>query len=622
MTQIFLISERDDLAQSIGRFLRFKEGIEINSTFPPALPKETAQKAQWVPQTFRKLAAWLDSQAEKSSPEGTALFNAIAIIDVPSLTSLDELDPIDRTKDWSAVVAMLVLAFPEIHWVLLSPFDPGEPLLKRFHFPQTASFFADFEAILQLHDDGFSPLFDPAGLRNESRRHLALRKEAAYVPLRRPCAVAIDEEENYSYFNAYTAYRFGYRCHVVTSYRMMDEVLGGNGENRIDLSFEDIYLNFPDKKQSLSKVEVRDNEFKALTKIPMRIFVTGGHTQTAAEQDTWELNKEYLKGRTGNCFYSKMMYKPESGVFDVWLRSGLQEKLRGSDGKAAGFVWPPPKTLATSETGGTHSAPGRLLQIAERMIRSAGRILKNAESVREAVHGATLALEAQEYLGHRTPTTSLDAVSLKHQSEVMAECMFYGVEYNLDIKSRFKEIKDEVESIGIWFRSKTREVSKLNSEIGILSDLLLRFRDFNQYDEERAGLSELRHLHRRLWLKRNKVWAWLFYPARWYIDQLLRSVIIFVLAIVGWLVIFGCLYGHVFGDHHKLGGNPFDVESAFTHGFEDAITAFFGMQPPHDFSLLEKMGAGAVWLTLLVIVLSFVHLGIFVSHLYSIVARK
>jgi hypothetical protein len=625
MTQMFLITERDELAKSIGRYLRFKEGIEISSIFPPAPPKESSNgeeqfrigKVQWVPHTFQKLSAWIEGQAQQESTGDSALFNAVAIIDAPSLTSLAELDPIDRTKGWSAVVAMLIMAFPEIHWAIISPYDPGNTLLRKLHFPQTATFFNDLDLILQFHDEGFSPLFDPAGLRAEIRRHLALRTDASYIPLREHYAVAIDEEENYSYFNAYTAYRFGFCCHVVTSYGMMRKMLGGSDTTGIALSFEDIYLNFPDKRLSISKIRVRDREFEALTKVDKRIFVTGGHKLTTAERDTWELNDRYLNERKAQGFYSKVMFKPESGVFDVWMRSGLQQQLRASGGKAQGFVWPPRKTVATSDIGGTHSAPGRLLLIADRMIRRAGRILKNAESVPEAVHGATLTLEAQEYLGHRTPTTSLDAVALKHQLEVLAECMFYGVEYHLDTKSRFREIEQEVESIGIWFRSHTREVSKLNAEIGMLSDLVLSFRNFNQFNEEQAGLSKLRHLYRQLWFERNKSWAWLVYPARWYIDHLLSSIAVFIAALSAWLLVFGGIYAFI--PHSPPG---IEVESAYTHGLEDAVVTFFGMQPPHELFQMEGVRPIIIWISMMAIIMSFVHLGIFVSHLYSIIARR
>jgi len=157
MTHVFIITERDDFAQSVGRYLRFKEGIIVESIFPPALPKDPApgageeggaahvSKLQWVPQTFRKLASWLESRVGRASGEGS-LFNAIALMDVPSLVSLDELDPIDRVRDWTSVVGMLLLAFPEVHWAILSPYRPPDPLLKEAHFPQTVSFFDDLDA--------------------------------------------------------------------------------------------------------------------------------------------------------------------------------------------------------------------------------------------------------------------------------------------------------------------------------------------------------------------------------------------------------------------------------------------------------------------------------------------
>lgn len=618
MGQVLIITERNDLARSLGRYLRFKEGIETKSTFPPALPNRASKvgKIEWVPQTFRKLVAWVEAQAAGAGGDHS-LLNTLALVDVPSLHSLDELDPIDRTKDWPSVVGMLVLAFPEVHWVFVSPFRPAGELLAKAHFPRTASFFQDLGAILELHDDGFSPLFDPAGLRHEIRLRLGLRPEAAYVPLRKHCAAALDEEQNYAYFNAYTAYRFGYRGHVITSHGLMNEVLRGEDAGDLRLTFEDIYLNFPDKRQGLSKIITRDKEFGALRCVRTRVFVTGGHKLTAAEHATWDLNDKYLRRRRPLGFYSKVMFKPESGVFDIWERSGLRRRLRATGGKAEGFVWPPPRAVVTSEAAGMHSAPGRLLLIAELMIRRAGRILKNTATVPDAVHGATLALEAEEYLGHRTPTTSLEAVSLKHHLEVLAECMFYGVEYHLDTRARFKEIEREIDSIGVWFRSQTREVSKLNAEIGIQSDLVLSFRNFNQFNEEQAALSQVRHLYRHLWYRRHKSWAWLFYPARWYFDHLLSSLPVFIAALAGWLFVIGSTFGLLTGAHPGE-----EVESQFVHGFEMAIASFFGMQPAHDLSVLEGDGSVVVWVTIVVIILSFIHLGIFVSHLYSIIARR
>jgi hypothetical protein len=637
VTLLFLITQREDLPQSIERYFRFRGGADVKVIVPPILPKGLARlgKLQWVPETFRKIADAIESHAGQVSGRSSVLLRAVGLIEVPRLGGLDDLDPIDRTKGWNGVVAMLVLAFPEIHWALLSPYDPSQlpdsdkntidrDLLRRFHFPQMNTFCDDLETILKFHDEGFTPLFDPIGLRLKIRERMAIRPAADYIPLRKTCAVSIDEEETYSYFHGYAAYRFGYRCHVVTSFGMMNEVLktrqqddGNLGKDKIALSFEDIYLNFPDRRTSLSRIEVRDQIFQDLREVPFRIFVTSGHQNTKSEIEIQTDNDRYRESLASK-YYNEVLYKPESGVFDIWSRSGMKERLKGSGGTAPDFVWPPGPMDLTNPAGGTHSAPGRLLVIAETLIRRASRVSKNAESVSEALYGATLALEAQEYLGLRTPTTSLDAISLKHRLEVLGECMFYGVEYHLDTESRFSEIEQEMECIGIWFREETRDVSKLNAEIGMLSELVLTYRSFDQFNEEQSGLAQLRHVHRRLWCKRNKWWAWLAWPVRWYVDHLLVSIPRFIGAIVLWLLAFSVLYSW---KSHAIVSEA-GVEPNFLHGLEDSIIAFFGMQPPHEILQLEQVGWLTVWLTMFIIVTGFAHLGIFISHVYVLMSRR
>jgi hypothetical protein len=231
------------------------------------------------------------------------------------------------------------------------------------------------------------------------------------------------------------------------------------------------------------------------------------------------------------------------------------------------------------------------------------------------IHGAVLALDAQEYLGHRTPTTSLEAISQKHHLEVLAECMFYGVEYNMDMKSRFEEIKREIRSVGGWFRPRTRRQSMLNAEIRILSELVLTYRNYNQFDEEQSCLARLRNAYRHLWYQRRKAWAWLFYPARWYVDFLLVSLLRFGLAITFWIFLVGTLY-------NLLMNSPKDdpMPAEMWHGYADSMVSFFGLQPPHE--MAELYPGGAIWVCMAAILLGFVHLGIFISHLYSMMARR
>lgn len=621
MAQVFLITEHKDLASAVKRYLYNKERIEVVATTFPRQVRGTGQesRAHWVPHTFSKLSDWLETSAEQTCLTKFGLFNSICLVEVPSLTSLRELDPIDRTKDWPAVVGMLILAFPELIWGLITPYKPQNPFLERLHFLEPANFWQRLESLIDLQKSGFSALFDPDGFRNAIREQISQRSEAQYVPLRKERAVTIDEEESYAYFNAYVAYRFGFRCNVVTSHQMMTSLLGPENQDPITVSFEDIYLNFADRRKSMSRLKERDARCRALSSVPNRIFVTSGHSRTPHEQLTASQNETYLNERTADKrYYTKTLFKPGSGVFDIWKKSGLCDRFALNEGKAHSFVWPPLTDPEKQSTEGTHSAPGRLLWIAERLIQRASKIHGQLDSVTQAVYGATLTLEAQEYLGYRTPTTSLDAIALKHQLEVVAECMFYGIEYHLDTRSRFDEIEREVDCVGTWFRSETRETSELNAEIGMVSDLVLTFRNYNQFSEEQAALIRLRDLHRRLWVRRHRPWSWPIWPFRFYIDALLVSIPRFVFAIFCWLIFFGVLYGSLPTQVDREGNGP----DLLLHGFEDAIAAFFGMQPPHDFLAVEKAGELMVWVTLFIIFMGFVHLGIFVSHLYSIMARR
>jgi len=151
----------------------------------------------------------------------------------------------------------------------------------------------------------------------------------------------------------------------------------------------------------------------------------------------------------------------------------------------------------------------------------------------------------------------------------------------------------------------------------MISDPVLTFRNHNQFSEEQAGLTKVRDLHRQLWVRRHSPWSWLVWPVRYYVDMLLASIPNFVIAIIGWLVVFGILYA--LSAHQATAA---DAGPGVLHGMEDAIAAFFGMQPPPDFEEVEQTGELMVWLTLFVILVGFVHLGIFVSHLYSIMSRR
>jgi len=620
MTHVFVITESVHLADSISRFFRYTRGIEHIHRI---IFSQDIHSEKRVLPVFRQIA----DAIERGSNEGLGpqeLRNAIAIIDLvdANLEKLEDLNPITRGPKRASVVAMLVLAFPEIHWVFVTPHQPiNSALFAQAHLLRASNPLAE---ILALCDGKFTNLFDATNLRNLIRRKMrdvAWQSDqiTSHLPLRRALAAAVDEEETYVYFNAYTAYRFGFRSHAVTSYAMMKMLFESSSQAHHEptlLTFEDIYLNFPDEVPDvhLSNLEKRTEKFGKLEESTYRIIVTVGHRY---DQQAWKSNLDYLQNLRSQGKFCNILYKPLAGIFDLWKKSGLRGWLHADRGLGPDFRWPPPRADADDHQG-HHSAPGRLLEIADRLIERAERILQSATSVPDAVHGAVLALEAQELLGNKTPTTTLEALALKHELEVTAECMFYGVEYNFDVKTRIKDIQRDVKSIGNWFRSKTRRRSELNAEFGILSELVRIFRQYNQFDEEQECLQQIREVHRHLWFRKHKSWAWIFYPARWYIEYLLGRMHRFVAAIALWIFALGLLFH---ASEQQSGSWLAKFSGTLVHVF----TSFFGLQPPHEMAMHapdSALNLPLAWAVIFAIAIGFVHLGIFVSHLYSIIARK
>lgn len=655
MSQVFLIIKTNLLAKSLENYFKTVRGNTPIRILVPADPKY-GDDDQWTAQVFRQIADTIEEQ----SGADINLLNAVAIVDLlpKDFYEIDDFNPIapmSRENRWTVVIAMLVLAFPEIHWVFSSVnASPHSSLLHEAH---TINFTTLYETsfntfpFLALHDQGYTALFDAAGLRQIIRDRIIRTPlednlAASYIPARREFAASIDEERSYAYFNAYCAYRFGFRSQVVTSYGMMQRLFGirlsedNSGEDGPSafnpntanlpvhteypsLVFEDIYLRFPDfdSQVSLSDIAARDDEFPKLSEVKHRIFVTIGHRQTD-DPDRWRKNRDYLlylNGcmSNGQKLYNKILYKPLSGIFDLWNKAGLQRRLGTGKykGRAEGYKWPPENLVTEARK---HSSPGRLLLIAERLITRAERTLSSAQAVPEAVCGALLALEAQEYLGNRTPTTTLEALALKHRLEVLAECMFYGIEYNLHVPSRFQDVERELNSISEWFYPRKRYASKLNAEISILREMVLEFRNRNQFDEEQECLAKIRNIYRHLWFEQKKWWAWIFYPARWYLDFLLSSLGRFILMLAVWLIVFALIYSFVFPSPEEH-----TTISMMLHGSGDAINSFIGLSIPRDLTKeIQSNGIFSVCVSFIAVLLGFTHLGIFISHLYSIIARR
>lgn len=600
-------------------------------------------------EAYRLITDKLESLA--TGPQGVISLDEVTVL--VDQVNLSQLDPTTESG-WNGVLAMLILTFPEFRWVF-GVMQGGTAVEKsgdvRAEEEETNRVLAALErshGLLALFAPSSDPLFDATGLRNWVRQRARVNvkeKYTEYLPVREQAAVAIDDEESYAYFNAYVAYRFGSRSHVVTSYKLMGALFGRkasvsgeqSGEfSRFLVSFEDLFLNFPDRsKQNLSldgkevhvsRLSERDRLYPGLALAENRIFITSGANR-GRDWELWEGNRQHLEGwksKPATDRWSKRLWKPLAGMFNLWRDSGLQRRMRQrnayEDEKlsrahrdlALGYVWPPLKDDDSTEATG-HSAPGRLLAVGAMLLKRTESLLREVNSVSEALQGAVLATDAMELLGNRVPTTSMQALALKHQFEVIAECRFFGIDYSLDVQGRFDDIEREVKAIGRWFHPRRRKQSNLDAELAITRQLILVFREHNQFDEEQECLIHSRNLYRRLWFSQHPV-ALPFLPLAWYVSLLLASIPRFVACLFGWVLTFAFIFWASGATNTISGGTDAgSVRLTFWSSLQKSMETCFSVQ--------SVQGPFSIW-NELAILGAFLHLGVFISHLYSIVTRR
>lgn len=534
------------------------------------------------------------------------LRDSIAILDLPfnSQTIPSELNPVSAINHPECFLAsMLALAFPEVQWVfpLYYPHSGDK-------YPYTISF--PFKLQEELKELLIKPcaLFDASGLRDKIKENMQRTKECPHITQRDKVSASIDEEKPYCFLHSYIAYRLGYRVHPIVTYEAMRGILGEDSEEKVEMVFEDLFLNFPDKPPAvhLSNLEERDKKFSRLGEVQKRFLITVGHRHYGYEEE----NREYIEKLRGEEKKVRKIYKPTGGFFNILQSAGLLDDFwtRVKEDEMA--------TKPQVEQEGGHSSPGRLLIVAERLIARAEKLLESATSVEDCIHGAVLALEAKELLGYKTPTTSLEAIALRHQLEVKAECMFYGVEYNIDVGNRLKEIEREVDMVARWFHSSIKTRASLDAKMSIVTEVMRIFAEAGQFDEEEECLRFLRKL-RRGWAFQTKGIAGLglkvIHPVRWYVEKLVDSFPLFLTVLLFWPALFALLSLWLVKEFSQSQGPP---SWSFKHHFLQSWSTFYGLQPPNF--LYSTPG---IILTIFLILIGFIHLGVFISYLYTLLTR-
>ncbi len=573
----------------------------------------TSTRAVWVAQKLREIESWVEQCAAQAGGLDL-LHSAIAVAELhdPKAEGWSFLKELLNTKITSTASLFLLAAqtFPEVHWIFWTywaepPSDHlGHPLWSKLIQVESL---LELDVALEWNRADFIPLFDPLGFHTFIRKSLAEGQDipAPYLPTRGRTALAIDEEPDYAYLNAYMPWRFGFRSWAVQSWRLAQLVLGPkSAEAPLDLVLEDLYLNFADRPGEcrLSEPGPRSEALPGLEKATHRVLITVGPRRSG-----------------GRWRFAPHVLKPVSSVFDLWARLRRIAQL-SKLARSGGFRWPPKDSQPTEAEPQGHSSPGPLFLGARCLISRARRLLGEADSVDEAIRAAALAVHAKELLGCRTPTTALEALALQHEAEVVAESLFLGVEHNIRQGPRFRDLEREVAAVSQWFKAGTRQRTGLNARLTIIERLAQRFQELHQIEEEMACLSEARKLRFEFWV-REKWWRWPAWPFLRYLTITLHSLPLFLIIVAAWAVFFGLSY-------YVLGVVAKEPDPDFWDAMSSSWRAFFTGSPASQWVyLVEEKGTGgweslwSAWLTFQGII-SFTNLGLLLSHLYLIVSRR
>ena len=681
---------------------------------------ETTSNSKWVsPQEIEDYRDYFGS-VESFLFKFCKDMNVTAIVD-----TLDVATFSPYASTWSGLIAMLILAFPEVNWVFLTVEDSST---KQEEVKVWINRYFSTNTLSEIHG---TPVFDGLGLRNWLRKKIINDyRERSKNPLtvygdsnldiqvRTKLAVVLDEELDYGYYQALMAYGRGFRVHAIESWKEAQMILGEDRPDRMEelaLSIEDLYLNYPDQSdRNMSDLEQREKVLSALNlkTLKCRRFVTVGHGITDKESTTKNL-KSYLQirrefekkeNKISPKFEEQVVFKPVTGIYTHWSELGLKKTfvpqnehdnrrgvkmnviwgavlsllflffissfflsssclsivlfyvvclyflisfgLSDSEGRWSprtfwqdlgqkrlswagkiyseeqgikmDFVWPPPNRTPTpldnnsasfQNEGGKpdHSTPGRILQVAQSLIKGI-KVMDREDTLRTAVCKAVRATDALELLVGRTPTVSMEALSLKHYYEVFAECQFIGVEYKIAMNERLVDVNTNILFLAKWINTSRKKAFILNGEAGILSKTIGILEKNGRFEETEVCRTRLSTLRRRIErhsdIKRQRFGRlrFPFWVASFYIDLALKSLAhLTLITLVG-----GFLFVFVF--------------KAIGHCWHNAID--YTLQAMFTVSLPKYNNICTHILSYFAALFGIVNIGLLVAYIYSRFMRK
>jgi hypothetical protein len=549
---------------------------------------------------------------------------------------------------YASLLSSLVLSFPEFYWVLWSQMIPEIAERAAAHFISIQSPSGDgvrsamrirhLGNILHLAGSEAFALFDGGGLRkyifDKLEQHAVGVGESGGRTTSSPLCLVIDDERTHALLAAYAAYAAGCQASTITCRRSVDvigflefhENIDDRPEFAIDdfiakpeIVIEDLYMNFIDRRpdEHYSNLETGRTRWPWLNDVDRRLILTYGEGAHAGDFDA---SVRFLKASAANRSRG-ILIKPISGLYDLQSLRRVRwfGDVRGSAARRE--FWPPASKDAPPPAGlanDGHSAPGRLLMVAEFLVARARQRLQAHRDLEDAVAAAVMARDAIRLLGGKTPTTAIEALSILHRSECTIECSSHGVAQDYAIDVRLAGIQAELDRIGLHFDRKHRRACVLDAEVGIVNELIQIFRKYGQFDEEQVLLSRNRQLHYELMVlrkKRGPLWRLVGGPINRYLNYCISGGAPRILALTAlWLAVSIVAMVTVAALSPRfLGETGADMGDVLC-----LVSYFLTLNSPTGFC---DSSWGMVFLIAVGIV-SVLHLGVFLAHLYNLIARR
>lgn len=469
--------------------------------------------------------------------------------------------------------ALAILATPEVLWLFGSDTKVTDAPWPRYH------------SLDQIRTGLWDPSFDWTGLRWWARNQLLLIKHPDDYSQKHRVA-ALDDEPRYALFEAYCGYRFGYPALAPASMDEAAKLL--HPDNATEFTtylhwFEDIYVRLHDDERDISDPEKRNLVLPAVGKALSRTIVSSGGDEKGWDEH-WRALEDGSNGKI------RLIFKPIKGLLDLWDVSPVSSR-----GTAA--------LIAASDPAGSHAAPGAITLTASKMLARAEALSRQDASFSNLLLAAILCVDVERLLCGRSPTTALEALSIKHQAEVRLECVFHGVAAAPDIQKRLDELKKSIGEICGSYEESARDDAQLAAGLEIQNQLIAILRQYGRFEEEQVVLRHARELRRGIlqqstnWWKKFEAWL-LRYP-----NFILSSPFSFLAGL--WLGIVFFSWAYV----------PFVPDASGSDLLWRSSVTTLSIQP------LNNDASGRP-IDLLCMTWGLTHFGVFLSHLYSLISRR